>query len=241
MNESVKNDLFDVVLSEAFRRYEEEYLNSLPSEDEANERYPLPEGELRSVERYRKRLEKEKKYGRPLAVVRLRRAAVIVLAALSLAFGAMMLNGEVRAAVGKAIVQVFERFTEIEFRGGREGADERRSIYDYDVLSNIPEGYKLIEEKENTHERYYVFADFADVKLRVKIIYSEGYGIGLDNEYSFLEEIEIDGNKAYKNVNTSTDPFYISIIVPENNIVLSISGFESDETMVGIAEAIIKK
>ena len=240
MNEAVYEGLVGVLLSEAFTRYEKEYLNSLPSEDELSERYPITEKELRSVEKYRRRSEKIKKYGRPLAAVYLRRAVAVLLITVSLAFGAMMLNGEVRAAVVNAIVQTFDKFLSISFNNDSAQSDENLNIYDFDVLSNIPDGYELVKEREDGHQRYYEFKNENNVMLCVIVAYTDGTSIGLDNEHSTFEEIEIDGNEAYKSINNSTVPNFVDVVVIKGNVVLDVNGFANEETIIAIAEAIIK-
>ena len=93
-------------------------------------------------------------------------------------FGATMLNGEVRAAVGKAIVQFFEKYVKIIPSNNSDGTSEESdslNIYDFEVLSNIPEGYEVINSSENNSMREFDFLNASNEYLYVCITYLNYY------------------------------------------------------------------
>ena len=243
MNESINSKMFDLLLETAFSKYEEKLNSDIPSDEELAQRFPLPREEIRSVLKYQKKAEKIKKYGKPLGVIYLRRAVAIVLIAVTVLFGATMLNGEVRAAVGKAIVQFFEKYVKIIPSNNSDGTSEESdslNIYDFEVLSNIPEGYEVINSSENNSMREFDFLNASNEYLYVCITYPNYYTVELDIENSNFEEIQIDDNEAYRQVDTTEEPNNISIIVLKKNIVLIIMGYGTSETLTEIAESIIK-
>ncbi len=238
MTESINEKLFDVLLNEAFARYGDEINADLPPAEELNKKYPLSKKEFSSVLRYQRRFEKEKKYGRPLSAVYLRRVVAAVLIVVSVFFAAIMMNAEVRTAVRNAIVLVFDKFVEITPPTPTDNS-KSMSVYDFDVLPNVPEGYELTESIEKGSLRSYCFADGDGKELYVNL-FSAGVSVGIDNEHSVIEKIEIDGNEAYLQVDLSEEPRFVSVIVIKENIVLMVTGYENEETMTRIAEAIIK-
>lgn len=244
MTDSMKAKTFDLLLSSAFANYEEKINGEIPSDEELAGRYSIPAEEVRSVLKYQKRAEKVKRYGKPLGVIYLRRAVAIVLISVTVLFGATMLNGEVRAAIGKAIVQFFEKYVRIiPTSGSEQSGDESGSlnIYDFDVLSNIPEGYEVLSIDENNSKREFDFMNTANEYLYVCITYPEYYSIDIDRERSNIEEIQIDENEAYRQVDMTEEPNYVSIMVLKKNIVFIIMGYGTSESITEIAESIIKE
>ena len=244
MNESINSKMFDLLLETAFSKYEEKLNSDIPSDEELAQRFPLPREEIRSVLKYQKKAEKIKKYGKPLGVIYLRRAVAIVLIAVTVLFGATMLNGEVRAAVGKAIVQFFEKYVKIIPSNNSDGTSEESdslNIYDFEILSHIPKEYEIISVDEGTNIRVFDFSDKDGNYLFVSISYSDAISVALDNEVSSFDIMEIDGNEAYKQVDSSEDPCFVSITVFKRNIVLVVNGYSNEEIITGIAETIIKQ
>ena len=82
MYNSYNDDIFDAILTTAFHMYWDKELASMPSDEELAEMYPVPQKQVRQMLRYAKRLE----YNTPIAIVYLRRFAVVCLVILSLTF-----------------------------------------------------------------------------------------------------------------------------------------------------------
>ena len=243
MTGSVNSKMFDLLLTEAFLRYEEKLNGEIPSDAELSVRYPLPEKEKRSVVKYQKKVAKEKKYGRPMYVVFLRRAVAIVLIAVSVLFGSLLMNEKVRAAVSNAIVQIFEKYVKIipSFGQGQTGDEtDALDIYDFDVLSNIPEEYKVKNVSEDSKMRIFECTKEDRYNLHICIRYSENLELGFDTEYSSFEKFNLGGNDAYIQVYTYEEPYYVCLTVLKNNIVLIVDGYENAEKIKNIAGTIIK-
>ena len=244
MTDSINSRKFDLLLAEAFSRYEEKLNAPIPSDEELAERYRLPDEELRSVLKYRKKAETVRKYGRPVYAVYLRRAVAVVFIAVFVLFGAVMLNEKVRAAVGNAIVRFFEKYVMIISTGenGRTSDEsESPSIYDFDVLPHIPDGYETVKARETQTMREFDFINEKGYDLHVLIRYSGGFEIGMDNENSKIEKIEIDGNEAYRQIELSEEPNFVTVVLIKDNIVFQVIGYENYEIITEIAEKIVKK
>ena len=239
MTGSVNSKMFDLLLMEAFLRYEEKLNGEIPSDTELSVRYPLPEKEKRSVVKYQKKVAKEKKYGRPMYVVFLRRAVAIVLIAVSVLFGSLLMNEKVRAAVSNAIVQIFEKYVKLIPWNTEEKSDSM-NIYDYDVLSHIPDGYETVKAREIQTMREFGFVNEEGYDLYVCVRYDEGFEISIDNDNSIIEMIEIDGNEAFRQIELSEEPPFVSVIVIKGNIVFQINGYENYEIITEIAEKIVE-
>ena len=239
MTGSVNSKMFDLLLTEAFLRYEEKLNGEIPSDTELSVRYPLPEKEKRSVVKYQKKVAKEKKYGRPMYVVFLRRAVAIVLIAVSVLFGSLLMNEKVRAAVSNAIVQIFEKYVKLIPWNTEEKSDSM-NIYDYDVLSHIPDGYETVKAREIQTMREFGFVNEEGYDLYVCVRYDEGFEISIDNDNSIIEMIEIDGNEAFRQIELSEEPPFVSVIVIKGNIVFQINGYENYEIITEIAEKIVE-
>ncbi|MBQ7474705.1 MAG: hypothetical protein IJS78_02155 [Clostridia bacterium] len=104
MNESVNNGRIDVIITKAFSSYQDDYLDSLPPDGELNGKYPISEKELRFFERFQKKTERRKKYGKPLPIIYMRRAAVAVLIAVPVFLAVFVMNAGARTTVKNAAV-----------------------------------------------------------------------------------------------------------------------------------------
>ena len=241
MSEFLNSKKFNLLLADAFSEYEEETNGKLPPDEELSAHYPLAAEELRSILKYQKRAEKTKRYGRPPAVIYLRRVAAVVLVIVSVFFCSLMLNSKVRGAVGNAIVEFFERYVHIIPSGSEQidNATNEMSIFDFDVFSNIPKEYKALNVAENDSSREFDFTIGDKDYLHVLVCYSDGFEISVNREHSTVEEITIDGNEAFLQVDMTEEPNYVSVTVFKNNIVIFIDGYEKRDKIIGIAEAII--
>ena len=133
----------DALLKAAFEEYCREQEESLPGEDELRDRFPPKEDECEKYCKKARRIER----GNSAAMKALRRAAVIALAVTLTAFGVLMLNEDVRAAVlGLFVGQTEDGSTVVRFSGSDDESEpvEEKSIYDVSV-GYVPEGFVLNE------------------------------------------------------------------------------------------------
>lgn len=78
MYKSINENVFDSVLKAAFNEYVCNQLDSEPSKEELEERYPIPKKELRTAKKLARRI----KYGKAPALICLKRACIIGLVCL---------------------------------------------------------------------------------------------------------------------------------------------------------------
>jgi len=104
------------------------------------------------------------------------RAAAVFVLILSLLFSALMLNGNVRAAVQKTFIEWFDKFTRFTFSGGAEiDADSEW------VLTYVPDGFTESESFEVIGKTA-IYTNEHDERLIFKYNPTQGYSIAIDNE-----------------------------------------------------------
>lgn len=190
MNNNVREEVFDAVLTAALSEYVDSEMASHPSKEELAEMYPVPKDGLRKIQRTIKKSRPKSK-----TVVYLRRVAVVFLAAVALFAGVMATSTEVRGAVANAIVQFFDQFASIDF------SDETHLPAETKVIENvgsfeigyIPEKLELMESIEKTGNREYTYTSNDGDFLFIGI-YSPDLAVHFgDAELSEYEVIVING------------------------------------------------
>lgn len=242
-----KEELFDAICREEFLRYIKKESESYPSKEELDAMYSVPKRGRRRL----LRAIKAERYGKPLLVVYLRRAAVILLVTITVAFGVLMTNTEVRAAISKAIIEWYEKYIEFDFNGGKETVvkiddteessdDSEKSfesnpLYDYEI-GYIPEGYELESSKERERMRNYIYYDSIDNCVMISINDSNHSTYSVDIENNEYSEIIINGRNAYclydDNIGSG------SIIAKESEYVIYVYGTVKKEELIKIFENI---
>lgn len=245
MTEYVNDKMFDILLSMAFAKQEEKSNKAIPSNKELSKMYPLPEKRLTSLLKYQKKQDKIKRYGRPLAIVYMWRTVVILLATIAVSFGAVMLNSEVRAAVGKAVVQFFEQFVKVDPHPETETTPQSdyessvtKAIENYN-LRYIPDGYSIENEalKESTRE-YDLIAD-DERSIYVFIGYSWTTVFYSDDELRSFAALEIDGcQQAYIMIDDE-EPSFKTVYAISDDVSIIVEGYDDSAELCKIVEGII--
>ena len=213
----------------------DDYINeidSIPSNEELAKKYSFsPQFDLRMKKLFARVRRKEialkiTKYSQKIAVVLLVISTVF--------FGVLLINPEVRAAVGNVVVEWLEKFTSITFTGDKENTEVKILSAEY-----LPNGYSqsLIEDLGNL--TYIEFSD--NMGNRIRFLYRPSgnivSGISIDNENHIIENYMINGNFAF--VATATDnDFENGIVFTVENHVAEVWGAIPVEELIKIAESV---
>ena len=234
MNEELNEGIFDAALKKAFCDYTDNLLDSFPDCETLSEKYPLSKKE----ERFFERITKEKKYGKPLALVYLSRAAVIFLCFVTLAAAVMLSSPTVRAAVRNVFMQWFEKYTLFTFVQTEPGKDDFQNVEDVKI-GYIPEGYELgFEDKvpETITYIYYPIDHNPDLYIAIDIFENDTISSWIDNEHLEYTQMNINGHEvwlAYDEVSVSGTVTLIGA-----KISVSITGNLPKEELIKITESI---
>lgn len=187
-------------------------------------------------QRMQKLFSKDRRKERIKATIKYtKRAAVIVAIIVTVLFGALLTSADVRAAVGKVVVEWFEKFTSFTFAPESSGSKENRLspedyISGYIVISKEIVGRATIVEMEN----------YSGDNLSLRYTPSDGTANrSVDNENQTIEVTEVNGQEAFLVVANSQKD--------DNCIIWSFNGYRftmwsqlpSDE-LKAIAEQIYK-
>ena len=238
MNSCVNETLFDALFARALAEDAAREAESAPDDAELAAAFPERARHRRLLRRY-VRAEKKGKYT-PAAVIWLKRAAVIILCAATVAFAAALTDVNVRGAIKKAIFSIFSDHLEtvMEQPGG-----DHVDIYDFEI-GYIPDGYVLTESYEDEQRRSYSYnygIDFIDLTIRGN---KETY-LTFDNETPILEEITINGNDGYINYSPEPDAidgrFYTTLFYFDHGVLIKMSTSCGKDETIKIAENIVIK
>ena len=162
-----------------------------------------------------------------------RRVASILIIVLGLLFGTLLFNTEVRATVGKILVEWYEKFTSFTFRDD-EIISEKKDW----TLNYLPEGYAM--------KNYEVLGRITNIdfinELVDKIRFSyhpEGsiINISVDNENHKIDRCEILNNEAYC-ISAVDDEFDNGVIWNMDGHTFDLWGKIPMEELKKIAESI---
>ncbi len=239
MYNSVQESVFEGILSAALVTYIESEMKLLPTDDELSVMYPTSEKRLKE---YRKKA-KQKQRKAPTAAVYLKRVAVIALAVISVAFGVLMTNEGVRAAIVKSFITWYDKYVEFDFSHYEEPEKEEETdpitAVESLVIGYVPEGYVLSNSVEETGYREYSYMTDTGEYLLICLETSKGSSIGLDNENSDLEKFSLNGKDMYLAYN---DTDGIGAIVFGNRMyMVSVSGLVAKDELIKVAENITSK
>ncbi|NLY48224.1 MAG: DUF4367 domain-containing protein [Clostridiales bacterium] len=232
----MSNEISDLVFEALFRQaviddFIDE-ISSFPPDDVLAMEYPLsPAFELRMKKLFA--LDRRKEAAKTI-IRYAKKAAVIVFVIISLLFGALMLNPEVRAAVSKVIIEWYEQFTRISFRSEATDTSKKLKL----KPSYIPDGY--------TEYSFVVFNNMTDISYindaKDKIVFSSRPSdnipyITVDNEKHDITEISVDGNKAFV-IKSRDNKLTNGLIYKYNGYVVEIWGVISVDELLKMAESI---
>ena len=232
MDKLLNEGLFEVLLEKSFFKHEKELQKTYPDDEELEKEYPTSR---RKVRRYINIL-KEKKYGKKLIWMYASRAAVAFLCVISLLFGFVMINSEVRASVEKVFFIWYDKYTEVVFN---ETSDDFSSyeLEDFEI-GYIPEGFELQYETNLDDMRLSGFINTKkeDSLIDIQIFDGTQASIGIDNEQMLYEKIKIGSNDAWIMYNDEAE--YGCLLVVYGKISILVVGDLSKEEIIKVAENI---
>lgn len=224
--------LNDDLLKKAFNDYFERTLAILPSDEELAARYPYPESSLKIARRIYKRHRRKT----PVWLRYLGRAAVILFAVVSLTFGLLLTDSNVRAAVSNFFMRDRGDHVEIDFNNGEELVleDERSDTTEMKPIEfeirYIPDGFELTEDNGTDKKKAYK--------------YESSGGDWITIEICKKEDVEDKEYRTYKNMRAGTRIGYYtalddgrinSIFVGHVNYVIRVATTLDVETLQEIA------
>jgi hypothetical protein len=223
-----RSDMANEVLKEALRLSMEKELETFPSNTSLEE-YHSFSGEFEQ----KMKLLIKKANIKYININKFRIRRSIAAASLIIIIAAASMHVEaVRLPVIKLTEKIYTEFSEILFNN-EENVAVPETIGDVYVPAYIPEGYTLTEEEDMRLMHFFVYTNEKE-----QVIYVEQFTLGVsmavDTEGITTEEITINGMNGiiYSKRGLTT------IIVNDNSYVHMISGYESREEIIKIAESL---
>lgn len=218
----------DEIFKEALKVSMEKELDTIPQNTSLNEYHNFSA----EFERRMKRLIKKAniKY---ININKFRIRRSIAAASIIIIMAAASMHVEaVRLPVIRLTEKIYTEFSEILFNN-EENIEVPETIEDVYVPAYIPKGYTLKEEEDMRLMHFFVYTNEKE-----QIIYVDQFTLGVsmavDTEGITTEEITINGMNGiiYSKRGLTT------IIVNDNSYVHMISGYESREEIIKIAESL---
>lgn len=162
-----------------------------------------------------------------------RRVASVLIIILGLLFGTLLFNTEVRATIGKVLLEWYEKFTSFTFNNG-DFTDEKKDWR----LNYLPEGYTL--------KNYEILGPVTNIEFineqgdKIRFSYRpEGSitNISVDNENHKIDRCEILNNDAYC-ISAVDDKFDNGVIWNMEEYTFDLWGKISEEELKKVAESI---
>ena len=215
MNRDQVNDVvFEALFHQAVIDDFNEEIDSIPTNEQLAKIYTFsPEFEIRMKklfikDRRRSLLKNTMLYSK--------RVASVLIIVLGLLFGTLLFNTEVRAAVGKVLVEWYEKFTSFTFSDD-EFIDEKKDW----TLNYLPEGYELKNYEVLGRITNIEFANNQGDKIRFSYRPEEGITkISVDNENHEISSYVILDKEAFS-ITAVNDKF-------DNGVIWNIEGHTFD-------------
>lgn len=229
---TLKNKVFDLVLTEALKEYMDIELKEVDElvMEEPHELSPQFKKKLKKAINSVGRHDRIKKY-KHIAV----RTAISVAAAFGLIFGALLTQPEVFAAVQNVFRNVFDKFDKYEYVGEEVTVDNFDNSY---RLGYVPDGYYL---SGGNYTLSYIMLTYTNETD--DLIFEYGIANDLtayyDNEHNSYYEFEHNGSEYYFYESNDSD-FKNMIMWFEDGYSFSIVAHLSKEELVKIAENLNK-
>ena len=231
MREPLSDELFEVVLKQAVYDADKADQEELPSDEEMNQAYPLPEKAHKEFDR----LQKAQTRGISVRAMLVRRVAIITITALAVVFGGLMLHPDIRAGVSHIVVQQFEKFNLFSHN---ENGEARQFLSVDDVtIGYIPEGFELEEKMELDSFRHYIYRkpENENIYVAIDISLSVDTDSGLDNEHSY-EVLYYNYREIHLSYNEEDQSG--AIIIPGETVTIGISGILEKNELLKMAQNI---
>lgn len=232
MDKLLNEGLFEVLLEKAFFKHEKELQKTYPDDETLNKEYPVSEKKIRKY----KNIAKEKAYGKKLMWVYLNRAAIVFLCIISLLFGLIMINSEVRASVELVVLEWYDKYTEFVFNKVSDGFDSYQ-LEDFEI-GYIPENFELQYDEyyDDLRDMCFINTEEDDSILVIQIFDVAHTSIFVDNEQMLYEKTKIGSDEAWLMYND--DDEYGSLLIVGNKYSVLIVGDVRKDEIIRIAENI---
>ncbi len=186
----------DILLKRAFEEYCDRMDDSLPTDEEALEAFPPNEEERLYY------LDKVKRKERASCAAKiLKRVAAIVLAVVSVTFGALMMDENVRAAVTRSVISLVDSSVRVKFTDSRNPGDNKKTS---DVtFGYIPEGLAIKELHDDDHPNYRIVQigemnDIFDTFVAINVFPSEEVEPGFsESTWKIVYQSTVNGMDAF--------------------------------------------
>ena len=232
MNMTLKNKVFDLVLTEALKEYMDSELKAVDGlvMEEPHELSPQFKKKLKKAINSIGRQDRIKKY-KHIAV----RGIISAAAAFGLIFGVLLTQPEVFAAVKNVFRNVFDKFDKYEYVGEEVTVDNFDNSF---RLGYVPDGYYL---SEGNYTLSYIMLTYTNETD--DLIFEYGIANDLtayyDNEHNSYYEFEHNGAEYFFYESNDSD-FKNMIMWFEDGYSFSIAAHLSKEELVKIAENLDK-
>ena len=241
MFKKLNENVFDSILKTAFNEYVYQQFEKEPSEEELNQKYPLPKREQRTA----KRLSKKVEFGKPAAIVYLQRACIIVLVCVSAFTAVLASSPTVRASVADTVVSWYEKYAVVDFNTDYSGSGETEpetteaetepvTVEDLQI-GYIPEGFELVSADEMPGLRNYTYTNI-DKYLVISITQTGISNATVDIEHTTYVETMINKNIAYLFYNTNEKAG--TLTTGNDEYTISIFGYLEENELIKVAENI---
>lgn len=197
MYHNVKEEVFDGILKAALDEYIYESDKSFPSDEELAKMYPVQKKGVRKYKKYAK----AKKYNMPIPVIYLRRIAAVFLVVISLSFGLLSTNANVRAAIADTVVTWYEKYIQINFSKDTNESNVIDATVESLKIEYVPNGFALSSTTEESDSREYIYTKENGDYMIIGIYSSDTTDITADIEQMEYEIITINEIDAYVSYN----------------------------------------
>lgn len=232
-----KKQLDDIVFDELFRQafidnFEEE-INLIKAEGEALMCKPSQKFQKEMKKLFEKDDRKAfiKKF-----IVHVKKAASILLIILGGLFAALLINKEVQATINKVIIEMYEKFNSIIFKGEELDFKEKDWILNY-----IPQNYTIKSYEKLGNSINIVYENPQGNKIRFSYTPEKNStNISIDNENHKMEKRRILNENA-SFLTAKTNKFDNGIIWNRDRYVFELWGKNDIDELKKIAESLSKK
>lgn len=232
MNKDQVNDVvFEALFHQAVIDDFNEEINSIPTNEQLAKTYSFsPEFEIRMKKLFAK--DRRTKFAKTLTLYSKKVASIFIIV-LGLLFSTLLFNTEVRATVGKVLIEWYEKFTSFTFRDD-EVIDEGKEW----TLKYLPEGYAQKNYEVLGRIINIEFTNNQGDKIRFSYRPEESItNISVDNENHEIDSCIILDNEAFS-ITAVDDRFDNGVIWNIDGHTFNLWGKISINELSKIAESI---
>ncbi|MGJ0848516.1 DUF4367 domain-containing protein [Tissierella praeacuta] len=235
MNKRKVNDMvFEALFRQAVVDDFNEEIDSIPPNEQLAKIYSFsPEFEVRMKKLFAKNRRKD--FAKAIMFYS-RKIASILIIVLGLLFSTLLFNTEVRATVGKVLVEWYEKFTSFTFKDGKV-IDKKKDW----TLNYLPKGYVLKNFEMLGNITNIEFINNQGDKIRFSYRPEESItNISVDNENHEIDRCIILENEAFS-ISSVNDQFDNGVIWNTNGHTFDLWGKLPIDELKKIAESILEE